>query len=62
MTTARNPTVHLVAVLLTFLIVLAGAGVALYFVFDSVGLAIAPALIIAAAMAAAVHLSGRRKV
>ena len=55
MTTAR-----ITAISLTFLIVLIVAGVALYFVFDSVGLAIAPALGIAGAGAAAAYLAGRK--
>lgn len=49
-----------IAILLTFLLVLIVAGVALYFAFDSVGLAIGPAIGIAGAVAAAVYVAGRK--
>lgn len=51
---------RIVAITLTFLIFLAAAGVAFYLVFDSVSLAIIPAIIIAAAVAAAVYFSTSR--
>lgn len=46
---------RIVAIAVTFLILLAGFGAAFYFAFDSIALAIAPAAICAAALAAAVY-------
>ena len=61
MTSPRFTTANTAAIAATFVFALVAALVGFYFLFDSIGVAIAPAIVFAAAFAFGVYLITNRK-